>query len=162
MALKKAKKKEILSDLHDLIKGSESMVFVGFDKLTVAQDTILRRNLRKEGIGYRVAKKTLLKKSLSEGGFAGELPEMVGEVALAYGKDLLAPAREVYNFQKTNKENIKILGGVFEGKFVDATKMMEIASIPGMQVLYGQFVNLINSPIQRFAVVLDQISKGAK
>jgi ribosomal protein L10 len=39
-------------------------------------------------------------------------------------------------------------------------KMTEIAMIPGRDTLYAQFVNLINSPIQRFAVVLDQIAKN--
>jgi large subunit ribosomal protein L10 len=71
---------------------------------------------------------------------------------------MIAPAREVYNFQKTHKGLLNILGGIFEGKFVDGVKMQEIAMIPSREVLYAQFVNLINSPIQRFAVVLDQIA----
>ena len=37
---------------------------------------------------------------------------------------------------------------------------MEIAMIPSREVLYAQFVNLINSPIQQFVVVLDQIAKS--
>jgi len=37
---------------------------------------------------------------------------------------------------------------------------MEIAMIPNREVLYAQFVNLINSPIQRFAVVLNEIAKS--
>ena len=158
MALKKEKKIELLGKLGGIIKDAESLVLVGFDRLTVAQDTVFRRNLRNEGVGYKVAKKTLLKKALSEGGFEGELPDLPGEVAIAYGKDMLAPAREVLTFQKSNKDNIKILGGTFEGRFMDEAGMMDIASIPPLQVLYGQFVNLINSPIQGLAVVLDQIA----
>lgn len=38
--------------------------------------------------------------------------------------------------------------------------MTEIATIPSMQVLRGQFVNLINSPIQRFVVALNQIAES--
>jgi ribosomal protein L10 len=41
---------------------------------------------------------------------------------------------------------------------MDAAAMMSIATIPPLQTLRGMFVNLINSPIQRFAVVLDQIA----
>jgi ribosomal protein L10 len=37
--------------------------------------------------------------------------------------------------------------------------IMSIALIPSRKTLEAQFVNLINSPIQRFAVLLDQISK---
>ena len=40
-----------------------------------------------------------------------------------------------------------------------ALEMIEIAKIPGLEVLRGKFVNIINSPIQRFAVALSEIAK---
>ncbi len=120
--------------------------------------TDLRKKLRDNGVGYKVAKKTLLKRALESEKIEGDMPSLDGEVAIAFAKDLIAPAREVYSFQKDHKENISILGGVFEGKFMNKEAMMSIATIPPIKVLYGQFVNLINSPIQRFAVVLDQIA----
>ncbi len=152
------KKKELVTGLEKSLKGAKSVVFVKFDKLTVSQVNTLRRNLQKEGVGYSVAKKTLLKRALSVGGLTGELPEMPGQIAIAYGEDLLSPAREVLAFAKANKENISIVGGVFEGKYMNASEMMSIATIPPLQTLRGMFVNLINSPIQRMAVVLDQIA----
>jgi ribosomal protein L10 len=69
----------------------------------------------------------------------------------------LAGARGVYSFLKDHKENISIVGGVFEGKYKNAVEMMSIATIPPIEVLRGMFVNLINSPIQRLVVGLDQI-----
>ena len=99
----------------------------------------------------------LLKRAL-DGKASGEIPTLAGEVAIAYSKDTTASPREIYNFQKTHKGILSILGGIFEGKFVNAEKMTEIAMIPSREILYAQFVNLINSPIQRFAVVLDQIA----
>jgi len=47
---------------------------------------------------------------------------------------------------------------VFEGKYMNADEMMSIATIPPLQTLRAMFVNLINLPIQRFAVVLEQIA----
>jgi len=152
------KKKELVSGLETALKGANSVVFVKFDKLKVADVNALRRGLQKENVGYQVAKKTLLKRALSTHGITGELPEIPGQIAIAYGTDLISPAREVFAFQKGHKENIAIVGGVFEGKYMNATEMMSIATIPPLQVLRGMFVNLINSPIQRFAVVLDQIA----
>ena len=94
------KKKELVAGLEKSLKGAKSVVFVKFDKLTVGDVNTLRRNLQKEGVGYSVAKKTLLKRALGVGGLAGELPEMPGQVAIAYGEDLLSPAREVFAFAK--------------------------------------------------------------
>ncbi len=157
--LLKSKKETIIKDLESAIKGSQSVVFLNFHGLTAQNETMLRRNLRDSGVNYKVSRKTLLKRALA-GKAEGEIPELSGEVAVAYSNDMLAPAREVYNFAKTNKISLNILGGIFESHFVDAQKMMTIATIPPREVLLAQFVNLINSPIQRFAVVLDQIAKS--
>jgi large subunit ribosomal protein L10 len=157
--LQKSKKVEMIKDFEGAIKGSESMVFVNFHGLKVSDETNLRRSLRAEGVNYKVGRKTLLKRALL-GKAEGVIPELTGEVAVAYSKDQTASAREIYNFQKTHKGILEIIGGIFEGKFLGKEAMMEIAMIPSREVLYAQFVNLINSPIQRFAVVLDQIAKG--
>lgn len=159
MPISKAKKKEIYSELGKKIKDSSSVVFVNFHGLTVADSSKMRRDLKGKGVGYTVAKKTIAKKALSESGFGGEIPELVGELAIAYGKDATDAAREVYSFQKKLDGKISILGGVFEGKFAGKEKMLEIASIPSMNVLRAQFVNIINSPIQGFVMALDQIAK---
>ena len=70
---------------------------------------------------------------------------------------LQTPAREFFAFQKKYKDNVKIVGGIFEGKYMSMEEMTAIALIPSQKTLYAQFVNIINSPIQRFAVVLNQI-----
>lgn len=160
MALTKQKKEEIVRDLEEKMKGAKSIVFVNFHKLPVSDATALRKSLRAEGVGYRVAKKTLIKRAIGSIKVEGDMPSLEGEVAIAYGEDLVAPAREVYNFQKNHKENIRILGGVFESRYMSEAEMLSIATIPPIKTLYAQFVNLINSPIQRFAVVLDQIAKS--
>jgi large subunit ribosomal protein L10 len=160
MALTKTQKSVILSELKDTVSKSPSIVFVAFRKLTVKDATDFRRGLRAEGISYRVAKKTLLKSALQDLGFAGEMPDLPGELGVAWGNDPLSVSREVYAFQKTHKDNISIVGGVFEGGYKNAESMMSIATIPPREVLIAQFLQLINSPIQRFAVVVDQIAKS--
>lgn len=156
--LTKVKKEEIIKEINEVLKKSKSLVFVNFHGMSVADETMLRRDLRGKGVGYRVSRKTLLKRAL-EGKAEGEIPELAGEVAIAYSADDMATPREIYNFQKTHKGILQIIGGIFEGKFVDGGRMTELAMIPSREVLYAQFVNLINSPIQLFAVVLDQIAR---
>ena len=157
--LLKSKKGEMIKELEKAIQGSESVVFVNFHGLKVADETILRRELRNQNVGYKISRKTLLARAL-KGKAEGEVPALPGEVAIAYSKDQIASAREIYNFQKVHKAPLAILGGIFGGKFIDSASMAEIAMIPSREILYAKFVNLINSPIQRFAVVLDQIAKS--
>ncbi len=159
MAITQQKKQEVIASFAAALKGAQSVAFVNFHKITVAQSGALRRALRAEGVGYYVGKKTLLKRALAEHGYTGELPSLDGEVAIAYGADLLAPARVVYEFQKANKDTITLIGGIFEGAYKTKEEMTAIATIPPLQTLRGMFVNIINSPIQRFVIALDQIAK---
>jgi large subunit ribosomal protein L10 len=131
---------------------------VNFHGLTVKDVTEMRRTLRQSGVSYIVAKKSLTKKALGESGIAGTLPELSGELGIAWSEDLLAPARETFGFQKKFEKRISLLGGVFEGKFLGAEEIKEIAMIPPLQTLRAQFVNLINSPIQGFVMALGQIA----
>lgn len=155
MAITKQKKGEILSRLQEIVADAKTLVFVNFHNLTVAEEREMRAALRKEGVGYTVAKKTLMRLALQGRSTAGELPELNGEVAIAYGADELAPAREVAVFAKKYAEHVSMLGGIFGGAYQNKAEMVAIAAIPGMQTLRAQFVQLINSPRQRFAVVLN-------
>lgn len=158
MAKTRDQKKEMVSFIENVSKDSQSIVFVNFTNLLVKDETELRSKLRSNGIDYKVVKKTLLKKGFGSS-FEGQMPDLPGMMAIAYGDDLIAPAREVYEFQKTHKDNIAIVGGVFEGKYMNKEEMMSIATIPSTQVMYGQFVNLINTPIQQFVTVLSKIAE---
>jgi len=161
MAITKDKKVEISKKIKEIIAKGKSLVFVNFHGLTVAGINELRRKLRGQNIGYYVAKKTLIKRAFGEASFAGELPELGGEVAIAYGgeEDPLQPVKEIYDFHKKNAEVIKIIGGVFEGSYASAEKMLTLAKIPSRETLYAQFVNVINSPIQGLVMALDAIAK---
>lgn len=159
MARTKAQKKEIIEKLNTIIKGAQSMVFVNVHGLKVSDTTTMRRKLRDEKVGFFVAKKTLTTLALKEKNFTGTMPELVGEFGLAYSTDLIAPARGIYEFQKKFKDQVNIVGGVFEGKYMTKEEMTVIANIPPLQTLYGMFANVINSPIQGFVMALSEIGK---
>lgn len=148
----------MIKDLEGAISGSESVVFVNFHGLKVADETSLRRDLRDQGVGYKVSRKTLLARALKDKA-EGVVPELPGEVAIAFSKDETASAREVYNFQKTHKGMLNILGGIFQGKFVDGAYMTELATIPSREVLLSKIAFLLKSPMQRLALAVNEVSK---
>lgn len=167
MAITKQKKQEIIKTMTDRLAGTKSVVFVNFKGLTVGETKLLRRKLSENNVGYFVAKKTLAKRVLGGLGAKGEMPELTGELAIAYlsakgeGDDVLAPARDTYTFQKAphDKGSIEILGGIFDGEYKTKEEMMSIAMIPSLLGLRGMFVNIINSPIQRFVIALEEVRK---
>ncbi len=161
MAKTRQQKTEILDKLTSIFKDSASTVFVHFKGLGVSDETAMRRKLEGDNVNYFVAKKTLMRKAAEAAGISGDVPELEGEVAIAYGADdPTAPARGVYSFTKEyGAERLAIVGGVYEGGMLDATGMQEIATIPPLDVLRGMFANVINSPIQRIAIALGQVAE---
>lgn len=159
MAITKEKKAEIVSKIEDIVKGAKTLVFANFKGLTVSQQSEMRKALRAQEIGYTVAKKTLMRRGLEKGGYQGEMPTLEGEIAIAYGQDELAPAREFATFVKKWGEQLSFAGGVFGGKFVSKDEIVAIAAIPGMDTLRGMFAQVINSPRTRFAVVLSKVAE---
>ena len=161
--LLKSKKEQIVKELEGAIQGSQSLVFVNFHGMNVSDETVLRKDLREKEVGYKVSRKTLLARAL-KGKAEGEIPELQGEVAIAYSKDAMAPAREIYNFQKTHQKThggmLNILGGIFEGKFVNALRMIELGALPTKEVLLSKLAFLMKSPMQRLALAFSEVAKA--
>jgi large subunit ribosomal protein L10 len=158
MAVTKAKKVEVLSKLETIKNEADSIVFVHFNGLPVKDSTDMRAKLRTEGVGFLVAKKTLMKRAF-DGAFEGEMPELEGEIAVAYSTDAIAPAQNIKEFAGKYKDQLSIVGGIFQGVYKTKEEMTAIASIPPLETLRGMFAQLINSPRQRFAVVLSKVSE---
>lgn len=160
MAITKAKKQEVVAKVADSVQDAASVVFVAFKGLSVADTSAMRRKLRGSGIGYYVAKKTLIRRALETQGYTGTMPELPGEIAMAWSTgDATLPAREIFEHGVKHKGALSIVGGVFDGAFVDAAGMRAIATIPPLPVLRGMFVNVINSPIQGLVIALNQIAE---
>ena len=158
MAINKAKKESILAKLEGVKGEADSIVFVKFKGMAVSDTTAMRETLRQKGVGYFVAKKTLMKRTFGES-YTGTMPQLDGEIAIAYSTDAIAPAQNIKEFAAKFKDNLAIVGGIFQGVFKDKSEMIEIASIPPMQTLRGMFAQLVNSPRQRFAVVLSKVAE---
>ena len=68
--MKRTEKEQIIAEVAEVAGRAHGMFFTDFSGLTVEQATELRRELRKSGIDYMVAKNTLIRKALEKlGGY---------------------------------------------------------------------------------------------
>jgi large subunit ribosomal protein L10 len=155
MAISKEKKVEVIATIEAGLKEAETVTFVNFHGLTVKEVTELRRDLRAQGVKYYVAKKTLVKRALDAQKVSGTQPELTGELALAWSSDAVASAKGVFEFQKTHKEKVKLLGGVYQGAYMSQAEITTLAAIPGMDGLRGQFLSLLQNSIAGVVRVID-------
>jgi len=162
MALTKKQKKEILDDLKDKIAQQKAIVFVDYTGLKVKDLSKLRKKLRESDSLFRVAKKTLLKIAFknSKSPLADEVEKLEGQIGIIFGfEDEISPAKISYKFSK-DVENLKILGGSFEGNFIGREQVLELAKIPGREELLGRLVGSISAPASNLVSVLQGNIKG--
>lgn len=162
MPLSRQKKQEIISDLKEKISRQKTMVFVDFSGLKIKEVSVLKKKLKESDSLFKVSKKTLLKIALKnlDSSLSQKMNELKGELGVVFGfKDEISPAKIAYNFSLDN-EKLKILGGFFEGKFIEKETVSELAKISGRKELLARLVYDISAPASNFVNVLQGNIKG--
>lgn len=148
-------KEKIVAGLTEEFKSAQTIVFADYRGLTVAQDTEMRAGLRKGEVTYQVVKNTMSERALKEAGFTGLEDILVGPTAIAYSEtDVVAPAKLIKEYAG-KFDKLKIKGGIFEGKVVAIDEINRLAAIPAVDVLYGQLVFSLISPVTKLAILLN-------
>ena len=152
-------KKEAVKALNEKLIGSASGVILDYKGINVADDTKFRAQARAAGVDYAVIKNSLIRFAI-EGTQLADLSEhLAGTTAVAVCKDdAIAAAKVVAEFAKTN-ENIKIKGGYYDGKVVDADTVKALAKIPPKDTLIAQMLGCLNFPITGLAIALKAIAE---
>ena len=152
-------KQPIVNEIAENVKDAASVVVVDARGLTVAQDTELRKQLRAEGITYKVYKNTLMRRAFEGTEFESLNVVLEGPSAIAISKDdATAAARVLAKFAKTAPK-LELKAGVVEGSFYDAKGMQAVASVPSREELISKLLGSLQSPITNFARVLNQIAE---
>ncbi|MBI1888467.1 MAG: 50S ribosomal protein L10, partial [Candidatus Spechtbacteria bacterium] len=141
-------------DLGDKFSKYTSAVFVDYRGLNVSSIETIRRELRKDGIDFKVVKKTLLHRALDNVKINFDIHAFQGQLAVVFGYgDEIAPAKLIHTFTK-NFELLKILGGIFEGMLVGPEKISALATVPAREELLSKMVGSMQAPIGGFVNVL--------
>lgn len=148
-------KQEVLDRLATNLEKAKSATLVSFSQLQVGEDRKLRQELHNENIKYEVIKKTLFKKSLAKAGLEGvDIEKAMGNISVAISeRDEIAPAKIISRFSKSN-ENVSILGGILENKWIDAVKVEALAKLSSKEELIARTVGAIKAPLSGVVNVL--------
>ena len=141
------KKIQIVEQLKEKLSKAQGVVLTDYQGLSVPEVEVLRRSLQEVGASYQIVKNTLLKLALDKG------EKFVGPTAVVLSyEDEIKPLKALYDFAKEHPA-LEVKGGFFEGAFLAAEKLKEIAFLPSRDVLLAKVVGMLQSPIVRFANV---------
>ena len=152
------KKQEIIDEISNNIKESQSVVFFEYSGLSVVDLTELRRNLRETGSEFKVYKNTLAERALND--LEIDLRDhLVGPKAIAFGKDAVAPIKILSEFAKKNK-SLEMKVGIVEGKITTIDTLNELAKIPSREGLLTQVASGLMGVVRDLSICLDLHSQN--
>ena len=153
-----SEKQAIVEALAERIKGASAGILVDYKGITVAEDTALRTELRKDAVEYTVVKNTLTRKALDKLGM-NELDSVLeGTTSLATAEnDPIAPFRIISDYSKKLGDRFNIKAAFMEGKVLSAAEIAEMAELPSKDALYAKVLGTMIAPITGLAVCLGQI-----
>ncbi|MCK9249575.1 MAG: 50S ribosomal protein L10 [Solirubrobacteraceae bacterium] len=161
--MNREQKSEAVAEIAQSIEESEAVIVVDYRGLTVDQAGELRGRLREADTSLTVAKNTLTGIAVDRVGERAEplRPFLAGPTALAYVKgDVAAAAKAITTFAKENGDLPAFKGGVLSGKGLDVAEINAISKLPSREVLYGQLVGIVASPITGTARGLNALLSG--
>ena len=153
-----SEKQAIVASLTEKLQGAAAGVIVDYKGITVAEDTELRAECRKNDVEYAVVKNTLLRFAFNNVGLNELDDQLNGTTSLAIAADPVAPARVIADFAKKLNGKFEIKGGFMDGKVVDMATVNALAAIPALPVL-AQVLGTMLAPISGLACVLKQIAE---
>ncbi len=152
-------KKQLVEEIADKFRASQSTVLVDYRGLDVAEVTELRKQLREAGVEFKVYKNTMTRRA-AESVELGELSELlVGPTAIAFSnEDVVAPAKIINNFAKDH-EALEIKAGVIEGKVATLDQIKELAELPNYEGMVSMLLSVLQAPIRNFAYAAKAIAE---
>ena len=152
-------KKEIVAQIAEQFKNAKSIIFVDYRGITVAEDTVLRQNFRKENVTYKVYKNRLLLRALQSLNIEGLDEKMFeGTTAVAFSEDEVAPAR-IFCEQSSKLNKMAVKFGIVNGQIMDKAQVEELAKIPSKEVLIAMLLGTLNAPVSALARALNAIAE---
>ncbi len=153
-----SEKQKYVADLAEQLKNAVAGVIVDYRGINVADDTVLRKELREAGVKYTVVKNTMLRLAAREAGLDVE-GVLEGTTALATSdSDYVAAAKILCKYADAH-ENFNIKLGFMDGEVLDAAKVQELGNLPSKEELLTQLVYVLSAPMRGLAVSLNEIAK---
>ena len=155
-----SEKQAVVAALTERLQNATAGVFVDYKGITVAEDTELRTELRKESVEYSVVKNTLARFALNNVGLSELDGVLNGTTSLATSaEDPIAPIRVVSKYSDKLNGKFTIKGGFMDGKILSLDEVLALADLPSKDVLQAQALGMMLAPITSLAIVLKAIAE---
>ena len=156
--MNKEAKKKYIEEMKKIFSSNESVMITHYQGLNVVQLDELRKDLRENGVLFKITKNRITKIAIKETPVKDLEKFFTGPTAAAISSDPFMPARILSKFAKKN-DSLKIVAGFMEGKVIDQAEVAKIASLPTLNEARASIIGILNASAQKIVGILLAQSK---
>jgi large subunit ribosomal protein L10 len=142
------------------IESSQAVFAVDYRGISVSQAVELRAKLRDADAVFRVVKNSLTERAADQVGAEQLKPLLQGPTALTFVRgDAATAAKAIADYARTT-QLLPFKGGIMDGAALDPDQLRTISRLPSREVLYGQLVGVVASPVSGLVRTLNALISG--
>jgi large subunit ribosomal protein L10 len=149
-----------IAEIATQIDESEAIFAVDYRGITVAQVAELRAKLRESDATFKVVKNSLTERAADQVGVDTLKEFLSGPTALTFVRgDAATAAKTVADYARAT-QLLPFKGGLMEGSALDIEQIRSLSRLPSREVLYGQLVGVVASPVSGLVRTLNALISG--
>jgi large subunit ribosomal protein L10 len=142
------------------IDTSAAVFAVDYRGISVSRAAELRAKLRDADATFRVVKNSLTERAADQVGAESLKALLSGPTALTFVRGDAAMAAKAIAEEARATQLLPFKGGLMNGEVLDADQIRAISRLPSREVLYGQLVGVVASPISGLVRTLGALVGG--
>lgn len=158
--MNREQKAATIEKLAGEIESSQAVFAVDYRGISVPQAAELRGKLREADASFRIVKNSLTERAADQVGAEPLKAMLSGPTALTFVRgDAALAAKAIADYARAT-QLLPFKGGLMDGGVLDASQIVAISRLPSREVLYGQLVGIVASPVSGLVRTLNALLGG--
>ena len=158
--MNREQKRAVIAEIAAQIKEAQAILAVDYRGISVPQVAELRAGLRQADATFRVVKNSLTERAADESGAETLKPLLTGPTALAFVRgDVATAAKAIADYGRAI-QLLSFKGGLMDGAALDPEQIRSLSRLPSREMLYGQLVGVVASPVSGLVRSLSALLGG--
>ncbi|MCW3030146.1 MAG: ribosomal protein, partial [Solirubrobacterales bacterium] len=149
-----------IQQIADHIDKSHAIFAVDYRGISVPQVAELRAKLREADATFTVVKNSLTERAADQAGAETLKAYLAGPTALTFVRgDVATAAKAIADYARAT-QLLPFKGGLVDGDALDVEQLRSLSRLPSREVLYGQLVGVVASPVSGLVRSLSALVGG--
>jgi large subunit ribosomal protein L10 len=149
-----------IAEIATHIEESDAIFAVDYRGISVPQVAELRAKLREADATFTVVKNSLTERAADQAGAETLKEYLAGPTALTFVRgDAATAAKAIADYARAT-QLLPFKGGMMDGAALDVDQLRSLSRLPSRDVLYGQLVGVVASPVSGLVRTLNALVGG--